>query len=121
MTKKLVTDTMKLTRLELLAGDSCPAFFGRSLLPNTSANPLYVCLDGNFQHQHHKAASKNYKPLVTPHGFLDPTEIVEMKKEIRQNEIAYNVQVGVSQFPHIHMEIIFTDLYPPEGQVRRRP
>jgi hypothetical protein len=91
MTKKLVTDKMKLTRLELLAVNSCPACFGRSPLPNASSNPLYVCRDRNFQHQHHKAASKNYEPLVTPNGFLDPTEILEMKKKIKQNEITYNV------------------------------
>jgi hypothetical protein len=33
-----------------------------------------------------------------------------MKKKIKQNEITYNVWVGVSQFPYI--AIIFTDLYP---------
>ncbi|PLW38267.1 hypothetical protein PCANC_14905 [Puccinia coronata f. sp. avenae] len=76
---------------DVLAQQSCPACFG-SALPNPSqpadTNSVFICLDGNFQHRHHKRASKNHLPLQTPPTFLAPEEISAANTSILLHEQA---------------------------------
>jgi hypothetical protein len=86
-------DVMKLSRQKILAKDSCPACFGPA--PQAEAQPLIICLGGNFQHRHHFAASKNYLDLVTPNKFIHPDKIQQMNNTILEKEATYRVRSTV--------------------------
>jgi hypothetical protein len=85
---------MNLTKQQTLARYSCPACFGET--PSASSQPLVICLDGNFQHWHHFAASKNYLDLVTPSKFIHPEAISQIDKRIHDQEDLLGVQSTVS-------------------------
>ncbi|KNZ55395.1 hypothetical protein VP01_2695g3 [Puccinia sorghi] len=87
MSNQLITKSLKLTRQQSLAATVCPSCFGQTHVQSQSIeNPLLICLDGNFQHRHHKAASTNFNPLITPDGFIDPSQIQDMKQEIKASK-----------------------------------
>ncbi|PLW23744.1 hypothetical protein PCASD_12607 [Puccinia coronata f. sp. avenae] len=54
-------------------------------------NQLIILLDGNFQHQHQKAAGRNYAALVTPDIFIQPSNLDEMKEYILLQEALHKV------------------------------
>jgi len=56
--------------------------------PETTQDRLILCLDGNFQHRHHKKASRNHEHLRTPKIFLTPLDITQTTQEIRDLEMA---------------------------------
>jgi hypothetical protein len=63
---------------------------------SSTLQPLIICLDGNFQHRHHFAASKNYIDLITPNKFISPDYIEEVDNSIQQQERLHNVRTTVS-------------------------
>ncbi|PLW29750.1 hypothetical protein PCANC_20873 [Puccinia coronata f. sp. avenae] len=76
---------------EVLAQRSCPACFGLAVTDESQpcdTNNVFICLDGNFQHRHHKRASKNHLPLQIPPLFLDPQEITNAEESILLHEQA---------------------------------
>lgn len=80
------------SKQEILAQRSCPACFGSSL-PDTNPHPndthyIFICLDGNFQHQHHEHASKDYLLLQVPDSFLEPKGVKEADQLILIHEQA---------------------------------
>jgi hypothetical protein len=58
--------------------------------------PLVICLDGNFQHRHHFAGSRNYTELITPNKFIKPCSINEMNDYIKNQEEMHRVRGTVS-------------------------
>ncbi|OAV96313.1 hypothetical protein, variant [Puccinia triticina 1-1 BBBD Race 1] len=83
-------DVMNLSGQEILAKESCPACFGPTA--RAASQPLIICLDGNFQHRHHFAASKNYLDLITPSKFIHPDAIQEMNNKILAQENLHRVR-----------------------------
>jgi hypothetical protein len=91
MTDNVTFQYLKLTQQQILAEVACPACFGpqppnSSVYPQPTRDQLIVCLDGNFQHRHHSAASRDYEELFTPRVFLDPSEIDAATRDIRRQE-----------------------------------
>jgi hypothetical protein len=86
---------MNLTKQQTLARDSCPACFGPTSSP--ASQPLVICLDGNFQHRHHFAASKNYLDLITPAKFIQPDALSQIDKKIHEQEALLRVRSTVSK------------------------
>ncbi|PLW37595.1 hypothetical protein PCASD_09036 [Puccinia coronata f. sp. avenae] len=91
---------MSLTKQQKLARDSCPACFGPTL--PTDSQPLIICLNGNFQHRHHFAASKNYLELTTPGKFIHPDAISQIDKTIHDQEDLLRVQSTSDQCADLH-------------------
>ncbi|KAH9460516.1 hypothetical protein Pst134EB_008689 [Puccinia striiformis f. sp. tritici] len=92
----LVKAALGLEGQRSLANDCCPACFGPSSATGNQSNPkvnhrLVVCLNGNFQHRHHKAASRNYTPLKTPDLFVQPSNLDNMKRYIAELEVIHKV------------------------------
>lgn len=80
MTDDVITSVLKSEPQEILAFKTCPACFGPrpanlSDYPLPTRDQLIFCLDGNFQHRHH---SWDYRPLQTPHIFLQPSEFTDL-------------------------------------------
>ncbi|KAA1081870.1 hypothetical protein PGTUg99_022205 [Puccinia graminis f. sp. tritici] len=56
--------------------ETCPKCFGPSFPGKEAEEPDYiVCMDGNFQHRQHLAASIEHSNIKTPHLFIKPDEI----------------------------------------------
>lgn len=82
--KALRIDALKLTPMEQLA-DNCPRCFGPTVSGKTANEPdCIVCLDGNFQHQHHAAASvePSSSQLQYPPHFIVPEELAVWKEHL---------------------------------------
>jgi hypothetical protein len=95
-TDNLVKSALGLQGQRLLAHDCCPACFGPNLETGDRLNPklkdrLIICLDGNFQHRHHKAASKNRTALMTPNLFVKPGDLEDMKQYIDELEVTHKI------------------------------
>ncbi|KAH9813458.1 hypothetical protein DFH28DRAFT_896569 [Melampsora americana] len=80
---KLSIKSLKMTPLEQLA-KNCPRCFGPLqdyAIDNNDQDEAHyvVCVDGNFQHRRHKAASQEYKEneIMIPSLFIDPKKIVD--------------------------------------------
>lgn len=78
MTDEAASKALKLTETDELAF-KCPQCFGPGVgeLPNGAACHI-VCVDGNFQHRRHLAASIERGGIVTPFMFLPPEDVEEM-------------------------------------------
>ena len=65
---------------------NCPRCFGPAVAlgPCASADEpdIIVCMDGNFQHRRHQAASVPIRgrELLRPELFIDPSSVVAMSK-----------------------------------------
>lgn len=73
MQRELEERVLSLTPREILA-NNCPRCFGPPVEGKRASEPSYiVCVDGNFQHKRHSAASKEYskRKHVTPHLFME--------------------------------------------------
>ncbi|KNZ48251.1 uncharacterized protein VP01_5797g1 [Puccinia sorghi] len=57
------------------------------LVQCTYSRKIYLCLDGNFQHQHHACSEKGHLALQKPVLFIPPEELQRTKKQIRESEI----------------------------------
>lgn len=73
---------LKLTVLGQLAG-ICPACFGPGVeaLPNGEPDVM-VCVDCNFQHRRHLAASVESTAPTTPSLFIPPDDLEAMRKSM---------------------------------------
>ncbi|KAH9809244.1 hypothetical protein DFH28DRAFT_1189481, partial [Melampsora americana] len=73
---ELKKKSLKLTSLQQLAAN-CPRCFGPRVEGKREAKPDFiVCMDGNFQHRRHKAASASWRELLTlPTLFLPQEEV----------------------------------------------
>ncbi|KAH9818426.1 hypothetical protein DFH28DRAFT_888280, partial [Melampsora americana] len=81
MEDELSIRALELNRLEQLA-KNCPRCFGplHEYENEELDEPHYmVCVDGNFQHRRHKAASSEYeeKKVALPSLFIDPEKIAK--------------------------------------------
>lgn len=82
--KGLRIEALKLTPLEQLA-DNCPHCYGPAVFGKTVDEPdCVVCLDGNFQHQRHVAASvePSSSQLHYPPHFIVPEELAVWKEHL---------------------------------------
>ncbi|KNZ63353.1 hypothetical protein VP01_1155g1 [Puccinia sorghi] len=98
MTDDVITSVLKSEPQEILAFKTCPACFGPrpanlSDYPLPTRDQLIFCLDGNFQHRHH---SWDYRPLQTPHIFLQPSEFTDLgfpqEADVEQERARYSVR-----------------------------
>lgn len=74
---ELTTKSLRLSPEDILAS-TCPPCFGPEVPGKRPAEPnVVVCLDGNFQHRRHEAASAVWRGEtgLTPALFLAPDEI----------------------------------------------
>lgn len=86
MTEDLGNSAMKLSPLDKLA-KICPQCFGPLLHNPRRSEPDYiVCIDGNFQHRRHDAASKEWveSPISTPNSFLEPEELKDWQAQVQE-------------------------------------
>ncbi|OAV94301.1 hypothetical protein PTTG_27036 [Puccinia triticina 1-1 BBBD Race 1] len=90
MQRNLVHTVTSTNKQDILAQRSCPACFGVTL-PSSDTNKVFICLNGNFQHRHHKRASKNYVEIKNQTFFIPPEDIETSNVEIREAEIAKRV------------------------------
>ncbi|EFP88713.2 uncharacterized protein PGTG_14679 [Puccinia graminis f. sp. tritici CRL 75-36-700-3] len=78
--------------------DICPKCFGPPVPGKEESEPDYiVCMDGNFQHRRHLAASIENSTLKTPHLFIQPDEVKDMQTSM-QNQMESN-QANVNVDP----------------------
>lgn len=79
MTDDTIERSLHLTEKDKLAS-ICPPCYGPGLghLPPGEASHV-VCLDGNFQHRRHLAASIERGGIITPNLFLDPKVVEEVR------------------------------------------
>ncbi|KAA1080869.1 hypothetical protein PGT21_050213 [Puccinia graminis f. sp. tritici] len=94
-------DVMHLSGQDILAKESCPACFGPTT-DGAASHPLIICLDGNFQHRHHFAASKNYLSLITPSKFIHPDDIQQMNNKILDQEDLHRVRKTADRCADAH-------------------
>jgi hypothetical protein len=92
----LVKPALGLQGQRVLAHNCCPTCFGPNLKTGNQLNPklkdcLIICLDGNFQHMHHKASSKNHTALMTPNLFVKPVNLEDLKKYIDELEVTHKI------------------------------
>ncbi|OAV86295.1 hypothetical protein PTTG_05698 [Puccinia triticina 1-1 BBBD Race 1] len=93
---QLIQNTLGLTNQQKMAVGTCPACFGPSKKTGSHRlsavdNRLILSLDGNFQHRHHKLASKSHLPLITPAIFVQPSELEEVHSYISEQERLHKV------------------------------
>lgn len=77
--EKLITQALRLSPEDILA-TICPACFGPEVLGKRPSEPnAVVCLDGNFQHRRHQAASALWRGEcgLMPTLFLKAEEVSE--------------------------------------------
>ena len=74
---------MAMSPMEKLA-DICPRCYGPQVVGKKSDEPDYiVCMDGNFQHHRHLAASaENHAVIKYPSLFIDPHKVSEMEQSM---------------------------------------
>lgn len=79
MTEEAAEKSLQLTVKDKLAG-ICPQCFGPGVgpLPPGEADHV-VCLDGNFQHRRHLAASIERGPVISPQIFIGPEALEEVR------------------------------------------
>ncbi|KAA1109686.1 hypothetical protein PGTUg99_031356 [Puccinia graminis f. sp. tritici] len=88
----VIHSALQLDKQQIIATTSCPACFGpqppeTSSYPEITQNRLVICLDGNFQHRHQTAASRNYEKLRTPQFFLPEATIDRISREIKAKDL----------------------------------
>lgn len=73
---ELKRKALKLTSSQQLAAN-CPRCFGPQVKGKSESKPdLIVCMDGNFQHRRHKAASASWRGISTlPSLFMPQDEV----------------------------------------------
>lgn len=79
MEDELCDLSLDLSELDKLAAN-CPRCFGHLLKNDQPDEPDFiVCLDGNFQHRRHTAASREYKERTVsyPPLFMNPNQVNE--------------------------------------------
>ncbi|KAH9808461.1 hypothetical protein DFH28DRAFT_909511 [Melampsora americana] len=82
MTDTSVSKALRLTDYDEL-GFKCPQCFGPDVDPLPDGEPCHcVCLDGNFQHRRHLAASVELGGVITPAMFLPPEEVEKMRDSV---------------------------------------
>ncbi|KAA1069373.1 hypothetical protein PGT21_022522 [Puccinia graminis f. sp. tritici] len=100
MERKLIQNITSTNQQDVLAQQSCPACFGvsvpesnptESTADSADDHQVFICLDGNFQHRHHKRASKNYIGIKSQTLFVPSNEIEVSNSEIREAEISKRV------------------------------
>jgi hypothetical protein len=82
--EKLVADEiLQKTSMESLA-EICPKCYGPPVQGKRDDEPDYiVCMDGNFQHRRHLAASdENPEAHKTPHLFINPRKVQQMAQSM---------------------------------------
>jgi hypothetical protein len=86
--ERLSEEILQMSTMDKLA-ELCPKCFG-SVVPGKKADePDYiVCMDGNFQHRRHKAASNETIPLKNPSLFINPEEVEAMAISMSNTRIA---------------------------------
>lgn len=101
MTESLENEAMKLSPLEKLA-KICPPCFGGLLDNPRKSEPDYiVCINGNFQHRRHKAASTEFSEsfIYTPTSFLDPNELKSWQAWVQEEVPLVNFLFDPFQSP----------------------
>jgi hypothetical protein len=91
--EELTIRALGLTTMEKLAMN-CPRCFGPLQTNSEPDEPDYiVCVDGNFQHRRHKAASQEYeeKGVRIPALFIDPQRVEEWDPVKNKHVIQANV------------------------------
>ncbi|KAH9811811.1 hypothetical protein DFH28DRAFT_931486 [Melampsora americana] len=84
MTEEAVTKSLNLTIQDKLAV-ICPQCYGPGVGPLPAGEPDHiVCLDGNFQHRRHLAASIEKGGIVTPSLFLPPQAMESLQAQFSQ-------------------------------------
>ncbi|KAA1077720.1 hypothetical protein PGT21_017763 [Puccinia graminis f. sp. tritici] len=79
---------LQISKIDKLA-ELCPKCFGPTVPGKKEDEPDYiVCMDGNFQHRRHKAASNEIIPLKNPSLFIKPDEVEAMAISMSNNRIA---------------------------------
>lgn len=75
-------EVLRLSPLDVLRC-TCPACFGPGVSPLPNGEPDHiVCLDGNFQHRRHEAASVETGPITHPPTFVEPGELEAMQASL---------------------------------------
>ncbi|KAA1079510.1 hypothetical protein PGT21_013954 [Puccinia graminis f. sp. tritici] len=84
----LSEELLQMSKIDKLA-ELCPKCFGPTVPGKKEDEPDYiVCMDGNFQHRRHKAASNEIIPLKTPSLFINPDEVEAMAISMSNTRIA---------------------------------
>lgn len=83
MTDESISKALQLTEYDELAY-KCPQCFGPGVGPLLNGEPCHcVCVDGNFQHRRHLAASIEAGGIITPSMFISPEEVETMRALIQ--------------------------------------
>ncbi|OAV91961.1 hypothetical protein PTTG_02571 [Puccinia triticina 1-1 BBBD Race 1] len=81
----------------------CPKCFGPPVPGKTENEPDYiVCLDGNFQHRRHMAASVEISKIKTPRLFIAPEEVKDMEMSMRTEVDCGQVNINVDPCTEQH-------------------
>jgi hypothetical protein len=74
----IYNELLDLSTMDKLA-ELCPKCFGPPASGKKPDEPDYiVCMDGNFQHRRHKAASHEIVSVKTPALFINPDDVQQM-------------------------------------------
>ncbi|KAA1077021.1 hypothetical protein PGTUg99_001080 [Puccinia graminis f. sp. tritici] len=83
----LSEELLQMSKIDKLA-ELCPKCFGPTVPGKKEDEPDYiVCMDGNFQHRRHKAASNEIIPLKNPSLFIKPDDVEAMAISMSNNRI----------------------------------
>ena len=79
----LAEEMMDMGPMDKLA-DMCPKCYGPQVLGKRIEEPDFiVCMDGNFQHRRHLAASaETQEPIKTPSIFIEPHKVSQMEESM---------------------------------------
>lgn len=104
---ELVQGAMRLTSIEKLAS-TCPRCFGPSAPgKKDTETDFVVCVDGNFQHRRHLAASaeRPNAPVYHPELFLSPNFVDEWAEKLQRMS-----RTGRDRDPDIEVRVLWVDV-----------
>ena len=85
----------------------CPKCYGPQVVGKQIEEPDFIlCMDGNFQHRRHLAASaETQEPIKTPSIFIDPHKVSQMEESM--DYISQDHPVCLTSFSYIRLPEIY--------------
>lgn len=101
---------LKLTVLAQLAC-ICPGCFGPGVEPLPNGEPdVMICMDCNFQHRRHLAASVERTEPTTPSLFIPPDNLANIKETMDARAVQSNAGVTQSSDMVVSINFLNTDI-----------
>jgi hypothetical protein len=106
MTEEATARSLDLKIQDKMA-DICPQCFGPGVGPLPPGEPDHiVCLDGNFQHRRHLAASIENGGIVSPSLFMPPEEVEALAAKMGRSDPPRQGRGGQAKTPWHEKEVV---------------